>query len=63
MRSYTLALLSRLNSSSGLPVLEAEIVQWTNQRLEAKVDISVYSKFFRKEAAGLYSANEWSRKK
>ena len=36
MRSYTLALLSRLNSSSGLPVVEAEIVQWTNERLEAR---------------------------
>ena len=36
MRSYTLALLSRLNSSSGLPVVEAEIVQWTNERLESR---------------------------
>ena len=35
MRSYTLALLSRLNSSSGSPVVESEIVQWTNQRLQA----------------------------
>merc|ERR1711923_18795 len=35
MRSYTLTLLSRLNSSSGAPVVEAEIVQWTNNRLEA----------------------------
>jgi len=35
MRSYTLALLSRLSSSSSLPVAEAEIVQWANERLEA----------------------------
>jgi len=42
MRSYTLALLSRLNSSSGLPVGESEIVQWTNERLEAsQSDLSI----------------------
>merc|ERR1712154_84089 len=35
MRSYTLSLLSRLNTSSGDPVMESEIVQWTNTRLQA----------------------------
>ena len=35
VRCYTLALLSRLNSSSGAPVVESEIVEWTNSRLES----------------------------
>ena len=34
MRSFTLSLLSRLNTSSAAPVVESEIVQWTNTRLE-----------------------------
>ena len=34
MRAYTLSLLSRLNTQSGAPVVESEIVQWTNTRLE-----------------------------
>ena len=36
MRSYTLTLLSRLNTTTELPVVESEIVQWSNQRLETR---------------------------
>ena len=35
MRAYTLSLLAKL-SPDGTPIVESEIISWTNERLQSK---------------------------